>query len=289
MTPRHRFHHHAMATSFEVIIAQDGIDGAYAAQAAAAVFQEVDRLEEELSRFRPTSDIWRLGQLQAGSSIQVGMAAWDCLSLAKAVHEDTAGAFDVTIGPLMSLWRAADQSPRQPSEQALLQARTMIGMQLIDLNPDNLTVTVRADQMVLDLGGIGKGYALDQALDVLREWSIERALLNAGDSTLLAVSTPPEEDGWSITLADGEQQMVLRDRALSGSGFAVKGAHIIDPRTFKPVPVRPERRYALAPTAALSDALSTAFMVMSEAEIAEFLKRYPQVEMLALGQGGAEL
>lgn len=286
MTRRHRFYHHAMATSFELVIAQDDIDATYAAQAAAAVFQEVDRLEDELSRFRPTSDVWRLGQLKAGESIQVGLAAWDCIALAKAVHDDTAGAFDITIGPLMSLWRHAEQSPKPPSDETLEQARSLVGMNLLQLEPAELRVTVQADQMVLDLGGVGKGYALDQAVDILREWSITRAMLNAGDSTVLAVDKPPDEEGWSVTLGDGQQSMLLQDRALSGSGFAVKGAHIINPRTFRPVPIRPERRYALAPTAALSDALSTAFMVMDDGEIADLLKRYPQVEMVALPQNG---
>jgi hypothetical protein len=78
-----------MATTFDVIINQDDADETYAAQAAQAVFQEIARLEDELSRFRASSDIYRLGQLKAGESILVGMAAWDCLALAKAMHEET--------------------------------------------------------------------------------------------------------------------------------------------------------------------------------------------------------
>lgn len=86
-----------MATTFEIIISQDDIDAEYAAQAAQAAFEEIHRLEDELSRFRASSDIYQIGQLEAGESLRVGMAAWDCLSLAKAVHEETAG-------PLTSRW-----------------------------------------------------------------------------------------------------------------------------------------------------------------------------------------
>jgi len=278
MTPQHRFERHAMATTFEVIIAQEDADALYAAQAADAVFTEIARLEDELSRFRPGSDIWRLNQLGAGESLALSLAAWDCLSLAKAVHEETAGAFDITIGPLMQLWRAEDGSLRQPEAGVLDLARRSIGSQLFDLDEGSGQVTVRAEQMVFDLGAVGKGYALDQAAAILQEWGITRAFLNAGDSTLLALGSPPEEEAWTVTLAEGAQTLPLRDRALSGSGFMVKGAHIMNPRTLQPVPVQERRSYALAPTAALSDALSTAFMIMQPDEITALCARYAEVD-----------
>ncbi|MDZ4289392.1 MAG: FAD:protein FMN transferase [Prosthecobacter sp.] len=286
MNSLHRFEQHAMATTFEVIIGQEEVDESYAAQAAEAVFAEIARLEEELSRFRHTSDIWRLSQLGAGESLKVSLAAWDCLCLAKAMHEETGGAFDITVGPLMMLWRAEDQSLRQPDVRDLELARAAVGSHLFELDEDDFRVTVRADHMVFDLGAVGKGYALDQAADLLREWSIHNAFLNAGDSTLLALGHPPGEEAWSVTLADGARLMTLKDRALSGSGFAVKGAHIMNPRTLQPMPVQSARTYALAPTAALSDALSTAFTVMSSEEIAALCARYPDVEALVVEGAG---
>ena len=119
MTEHFRFRHEAMATLFEVTIAQPDIDKNYAGSAADAVFAEIDRLEGELSRYQATSDIWRISQLRAGESATVGLAAWDCLSLSKAVHAETGGAFDITIGPLMNLWRNEDGSPRQPDEEEI--------------------------------------------------------------------------------------------------------------------------------------------------------------------------
>lgn len=275
----HGFSTEAMATTFEVILVHE--EAAYAAQAAEAVFMEIARLEEELSRFRHTSDIWRLSQLEPGQSLSVCLAAWDCLTLSKAVWEETQGAFDITIGPLMLLWRDAEGNLHEPDPARLELARKSVGSQLFELDEAELKVTVQAGRMVFDLGAVGKGYALDQAAALLQDWGIENAFLNAGDSTLLALGNPPGEDAWQVTLADGAHALTLKDRALSGSGFQVKGAHIMDPRTLRPVPVKESRSYALAPSAALSDALSTAFMILSEAEVAALCDRYAgQVEAL---------
>ena len=278
----HRFSCHAMATTFDVFINHEDADATYAAQAAQAVFQEISRLEDELSRFRPSSDIYRLGQLQAGESLLVGMAAWDCLSLAKAMHEETQGAFDITIGPLMELWITPGGEPRQVRKETLEQARQIIGSERFDLDSDSMRVTVHASGMIFDLGALGKGYALDQAADLLQDWKIANFVLNAGDSTILAIGAPSGQPAWGITLGGGARRLQLSNRAVSGSGFAVKGAHIMNPRLFAPVPLRNRRTYALAPTAALSDALSTAFMVMEKAEIDALCARYAEVEALEL-------
>jgi thiamine biosynthesis lipoprotein len=278
----HRFTTNAMATTFGVFINRDDADETYAAQAAQAVFQEITRLEDELSRFRASSDIYRLGQLQAGESLLVGMAAWDCLSLAKAMHAETRGAFDITIGPLMSLFVTSEGEPRQVSKDVLEQARQIIGSQRFDLDEESMRVTVHASNMIFDLGAMGKGYALDQSADLLQDWKISNFVLNAGDSTILAIGAPAGKEAWPITLGGGAQRLALSNRAVSGSGFAVKGAHIMNPRLFQPVPIRNRRTYALAPTAALSDALSTAFMVMDKEEIQDLCQRYIGVEALEL-------
>ena len=283
MTEHHRFRHEAMATEFEITIAQPDVDPVYAGSAAAAVFAEIDRLEEELSRYKSTSDIARISHLKKGESATVGLATWDCLSLAKAVHAETQGAFDITIGPLMSLWRNEDGTPRQPSEAELDEAREHIGTALFDLEPEGMRVISKADSIAFDLGAVGKGYALDQCIGVLDDWSITNVLLNAGDSTIHGLGAPPGDPGWIVTIGgDQTQSLRLRDRALSSSGFAVKGAHIMDPRSFRPVPVRETRTHVVAPTAALSDALSTAFLIMDTPSIRALCQRFPGVEFLAL-------
>jgi FAD:protein FMN transferase len=277
-----RYRTEAMATEFELSIAkEDGLEENYAASAADAVFAEIKRLEDELSRYRPTSDIWRVSHLKAGESASVGFAAWDCLSLAKAVSEETRGAFDITVGPLMKAWCNPDRTPRQPTPEQLEWARSRVGMHRFDLDAETMRVIVHVDEMILDLGAVGKGYALDQAVTVLEDWSIRAALLNAGDSTILAHGTPPGEDAWTITLA-GSHELRLKGRAVSGSGFEVKGTHIMNPRTMSPLPLRREITFAIAPTAALSDALSTAFTVMSAEEITAFCAAHPEIETVVV-------
>ncbi len=286
MTGAHRFAHEAMNTEFEVIIAQEGIGIAGARHAAHMVFEEIDRLEEELSRFRPTSEIWRLSLLKAGESAFVDLATWDCLSLAKAVHAETNGAFDVTIGPLMKLWRNPDGSPRTPVAEELDATRRGVGDHLFDLDPDGQRVTVHGDDLIFDLGALGKGYALDQAVRVLNDCDVHTALLNAGESTILGIGSPPGLEGWPVDLhLEQPRTLLLRDSALSCSGFAVQGGHIMNPRTGEPLPVSARRSYVLAPAAALSDALSTAFMVMSPEEIGVLCQRYPGVEAVREVEG----
>ena len=281
LTSIHSFGYAAMATEFEVVIAQPGITEAAARSAADAVFAEIARLEEELSRFRPMSEIWRISSLRSGQSIVVDLATWDCLSLAKAVFKETAGAFDITVGPLMQLWRNPDGSARKPFDEEIEQARQRIGSHLFDLNEESMSVTVHADKLVLDLGGIGKGYALDQAVRLFDEHGIQHALISAGESTILALGHAPGCDGWPVTLHTIEpRDMMLSEQALSCSGFAVKGSHIMNPRTAQPLPVSAARSYVLAPTAALSDALSTAFMVMADDEVKALCERFPEVTVL---------
>ena len=216
------------------------------AQAAQAVFQEIARLEDELSRFRASSDIYRLGQLQAGESLLVGMAAWDCLSLAKAMHQETAGAFDITIGPLMSLFVTHEGEPRQVSKEVLAQAQTIIGSHRFDLDEETMRVTVHASNMIFDLGAMGKGYALDRAATLLRQRGISNALINIGGNVMALGSKG--EYPWRVGIQHPREarplaSLPLRDgEAIGTSGdyqrfFELDGeryCHLLDPRSGMP-------------------------------------------------------
>jgi thiamine biosynthesis lipoprotein len=279
----HRFRHEAMATRFEFLVADVPRD--VATGAAQEAFADIDRLETELSRFRPDSDISRLRSLRAGQSATVGLAALDCLALAKDVYAATGGAFDVAIAPLWEVWRGPGGHPRRPSPDEIEAAAAASGSHLFEIDLDALTVTSHAPSgLQLDLGGIGKGYALDQAAEVFRRWRIGAALLNAGDSTVLALAPPSNAPGWVVGSGlPGSAPRHLAHRALSGSGPSVKGAHIIDPRARRPVEHLPGdgdhgHAWASAPTAALADALSTAFAVMRPDEIEAFCRDHPEVE-----------
>lgn len=267
-----------MATVFEIVISQEDMESEYAAQAAQAVFMEIDRLEDELSRFRSSSDIWRINNLRAGQTATIGLAALDCLMLAKAVHKETAGAFDISVGPLMKIFRDESGSPRNPFPEEEEIARSRVGNHVFEIDEDASQVTVKVDYPLLDLGAVGKGYALDQVASVLQDWSVAHALLNAGDSSVLAIGAPAGEEGWCVSVGNKNRQMLrLTDRAVSGTGFQVQGNHIMNPRTMKPVAVRADRVWASAPTAALSDALSTAFTIMSPSEIESFCRQHQEV------------
>ena len=276
-----RHEHEAMHTRFEIVIPETDADRDYASQAAMALFGEIERLEDELSRFRTSADIASIQKLKKGETMRLGLAALDCLSLAKAVHAATDGAFDITVGALMRIYRSQDGRLRLPQQEEEAWAHERVGMELFHIDEEQQTITVHTDNLIIDLGACGKGYALDQCVPLLADWGIKNALLNAGDSTLLGIGSAPDSNGWPVTAGNKvKQQVVLQNNALSGSGFHVKGAHIINPRTKRPVPPKADRVWALAPTAALSDAISTAFMVMKPEEVAAFCGQHPEVRAI---------
>jgi FAD:protein FMN transferase len=289
MTPAvaaHRFAHNAMGTFFEAVIASD--DPTYAGQAARAAFAEIDRLEGLFSRFDIRSEVARLGRLKPSQSMAIGVETFECLTVAEQIREETGGAFDVN----RRAWEnredaeseAGDES--EPAPPAFSLEETAEGYELHRLDGKNGPLLLE-----LDLGAIGKGFALDSALEVLTDWDIENVLLHGGTSTALAAGSAPGREGdragWPVGVGGGwpclgvPREIVLEDRALSGSGTEVKGLHILDPRTGKPARGH-VAAWAVHPVAAVSDALSTAFMVMSTAEVEAFCTANPDVWALAV-------
>lgn len=238
-----RFSHEAMATVFEVLCVHE--DARYAGQAARAVFELVDRLEQALSRFVPNSDVSRAAALGPGESTRVGPAALECLGIAQNLFALTSGAFDVSLGT---------------------------GLDGLELDPEAFTVRSARGGVRLDLGGIGKGYAVDRAAELLEEWDVRRALVHGGFSSVAALESPGEDPGWPLTLRDPRGGEVLarvaaRQLALSASGTR-KGDHVLDPRTGRPVEDRaawvavPRSPEAAGQAATVADALTTAFLLL---------------------------
>ncbi len=268
----HRFSHAAMATVFEVICTHD--DGGYAGQAAQAAFDLVDRLEREQSRFIANSDVSRINVLAAGQTTRVSPETMECLEIARRMHDLTGRVFDISIGS---------------------------GLEQLELAPDELIVRARGDGVRLDLGGVGKGYAVDRMAELLDEWEIRNVLIHGGFSSVLARDAPPGRDGWPLTLTapgpgdDGIRIRVsARQMALSASGTQ-KGDHVRDPLAGRPVQGRAawaalscptgtdsaaegEWRDAVRSPAAVAEALSTAFMILPVDEIAKLCRGGPGLE-----------
>ncbi len=274
-----RFGHEAMSTAFEIFAA--GPDEDDLRQAAQAAFREIDRIERILSRFDPGSDIGRINRLRPGESLRIGVETVECLTAAEDVRLETAGAFDIRFRSLIKYgWEIGPSGGG--FEFRLREAETPEG------KPSQAPLE-------LDLGGIGKGYALEKACAVLSEWGVERALVHGGTSTAFGLGAGPEPDGrskgWPVGVAGPwagpgvPRSVLLADIALSGSGTEVKGAHILDPRTGEPARGH-IAAWAAHPSAAVADALSTAFMVMATAEVEALCRRRPEVWALVVADGG---
>ncbi len=272
VTDVHRFAHQAMATTFEIIVQH--ADQLYAQQAAHAAFDELDRIEGELSRYVETSDVARINHLGAGESLQLGLDTFECLRVSQRVHKQSRGAFDVTVGYLLDCWRDEAKRPRVPSADELTFARAHTGMTLLKLDESRFTIELFISPMRIDLGGVGKGYGVDEMASLLREWDVDRALIHGGFSSVLALEPPEGAQGWPVTLSDPTDRsrtlarLQLKRQAVSGSGLE-KGAHIVDPRIGRPIEGK-IAAWSITPDAVTGDALSTAFMIMTLEEVTKY-------------------
>ncbi len=220
-------------------------DSSTASRGAKAAFFRIHDLNAILSDYAPKSELRRLTTTASGGKgVPVSEDLWRVLSHAQALSERSGGAFDVTVGPVVRLWRRARRRGQLPSPERLQSARSLVGYRLIRLDHANHTVELLKRDMRLDLGGIAKGYAADEALRVLKKSGINRALIDAGGDIVLG-DPPPGKSGWRIGIAplepDGPHTRFL---SLARLGVATSGdtwqhveiagrrySHIVDPRT----------------------------------------------------------
>lgn len=284
-----RFAHFAMGTTFEVLLAEKNED--YARQISQAVFAEIDRIKDLISRFNPTSEIGQINRLRAGQALRIGVETYECLKTALFLHAETHGAFDINVGMLMK-YRGEQlfekQFPRVDIQKQLELIQKTRGYAIKYLPAKDME---EPTELSLDLGGIGKGFALEGTLEILSDWGVKRALVHGGTSTALSIGTPPEGEGqrkgWPVGIGGDwkcpktPKKFFLKDRSLSGSGSEVKGDHIFDPTTNKPAKGH-LAAWVSHPAAAVADALSTAFMVMSTEEVRIYCKDHPDVWALVV-------
>lgn len=282
-----------MATQFDVILPW----GTPQSDAAAGdALDLIDRLEAQLSVYRASSEVSRLNRIAAQAPVPVEPRLFDLLRQAQRLSHETGGAFDVTAGPLIKAWRFFQRAGRVPSEEDLAQATRSVGTIHVRLVESNHEVRFDRPGVEINLGSIGKGYALDRAAELLRErWSIPSALLNAGTSSVLAIGYPPTEPaGWVVGLKHPWQprriaRLRLRDRALATSGathqhFDYNGrrlGHVLDPRSGRPAEGI-ALAAALAPSAAEADALATAYYVLGVERTRQYCAEHSEVAALLL-------
>ncbi|MFQ5694852.1 MAG: FAD:protein FMN transferase [Terriglobia bacterium] len=275
--------HYVMGTLFE--IKAYGADREATAAALEQAFAAIRHVDEVMSHYRPESDLMRLNRQRALDAVPVPADLYAVLREAIRYGELSGGALDVTVRPLILLWEEAGERGRLPDEQELAERRSRVGFRHLELLEGSRVRLARAGVEV-ELGAIGKGWAVDRAVEILRAHGIENAFLSAGTSTVFGLGGGPAGDGWVVEVLDPCDPartlgtVRLRDASLSTSAsyeryWEIEGrryGHIIDPRTGWSVePLAGVT--VVAPTATESDALATAVYVLGREEGAALLAR----------------
>lgn len=241
--------------------------------ACKAAFERINRLEDIMSDYRQESELARVCKAAGGSGVSVSPELLWVLGISRELARRSGGAFDPTVAPLVRLWRKARQTGELPSQREIAEAKKLVGWQKLVLDTRNGTVRLKQPGMMLDLGGIAKGYACDEALRVLREHGICIALVEMGGDVVVG-EPPPGKLGWEVEIgsADGrKERLQIANLAISTSGdteqfVEIAGrrySHIVDPRTgcglSDRIMVTVATRYGV-----ISDGLSTAIRVLGE-------------------------
>jgi len=259
-----------------------------AERAGAAAFARIASLDTIMSDYRRDSELNRLSDGAGGPPVRVSPDLFRVLRRALEVSEHSGGAFDVTVAPLILLWRKARREGVLPAPAALARARRLVGWRKLLLDEKARTARLTTRGMRLDLGGIAKGYAADEALAVLARHGIRRALVELGGDVVLG-EAPPGAEGWRVRVpnagdAQGPADLLFTNRAVSTSGdteqFAVlsgrRYSHVVDPRTGRALTNRVQVTLT-APDGLTADPLSTALSILGPEGRARLLRAYPGV------------
>lgn len=266
-----------MACRFE--IAARGKDRQYLRDAAEQAFAVVDEVENELSVYRPASEISRINALAATEPVRLSPPVFRLIQRALELSERTGGAFDITSGPLVRAWGFLEGGGREPGQEEIERALKLVGARHVHLNPDDCNISFDARGVEMNPGAVGKGHAVDRAVETLMECGVPAALVHSGTSTVRAFGDGPGSGGWRVGIRHPRKpdarwtEVVLHDEALSTSGdyeqfFEREGCrfgHVLDPRTGRPA-AGAVSATVITRSAADSDALSTAAMVIGQQE-----------------------
>ena len=282
--------HTAMGTRFTLAAYAD--DVRLLAQTAEQIFEEVDRIHAQMSVYTPNSEVSLINREAASVPVRVEPSLFALLQNSLRYSEDTGGAFDITTGPLMKAWGFFRGEGRIPGSEELHAILATVGHQHVRLDPADRTISFDLQGVELDLGGVGKGYAVDRAVTILRENGIRAALLSSGMSSIYALGAPPGEEAWKIILRDPFDStlpadvLYLKNFSMSTSGnynkFFRLGekiySHIMDPRTGMPVENMLSTT-VFAANATDSEALSKLYVLGPEGS-RRYLATHPNIQVL---------
>jgi thiamine biosynthesis lipoprotein len=286
----------AMACRFEVTLPLSNQSGVLVAREA---LDEVDRLEQQMTVFRESSEVSHINRHAASGPVKVEPSLFALLVRARELYRETEGAFDITAGPLTKTWGFFRREGRLPDQNEVASARSLVSSEKLLLDYEARTIQFERSGVEINLGSIGKGYALDRVAALIRKGGVRNALLNAGSSSMRAIGRGGAgQSGWSIGLRHPRHQdrrlalLTVHDCALSTSGseeqfFEVDGkrfGHILDPRSGQPAEGVTSVT-VVAQSAAVSDALATAFFVGGRELAERYCATHPDVLVIMLESG----
>jgi thiamine biosynthesis lipoprotein len=274
-----------MGTLFRIIVYAP--DEATANRASRAAFDRIAALDARLTDYKADSELMQLCARAGKGPVAVSKELFNVLSKAEEVSRLSGGAFDVTVGPVVRLWRRARRTGWMPEPENLAEARALVGYRNVRLDARGQTVELLKPGMLLDLGGIAKGYAADEAQAVLKSHGIDRALVAAGGDIVVS-GPPPGVEGWKVAIAPLSEEegsgpwLWLKDAAISTSGDAeqfveIDGkrySHIVDPKTGIGLVGRMSAS-VLAPKGAAADSMTKIVAVLGPE------KGFPLIESVA--------
>jgi thiamine biosynthesis lipoprotein len=284
---------YVMGTVFEIVIYDDDLPKADAA--ARAALEEVVRLDGVMSNYKPESELSKLNRTAHLHPVRVSRELYDVIRQSLYYSRISEGQFDISVGPVVDLWKAALAGGSLPTTTEQAAALRCVGYKEIELLPPD-RLEFHSDCMRLDLGAIGKGYAVDRVAELLKARGIRRAYIDAGGSTIYAMGAPPGANAWNVQLRDPSGKLVPQTKLINNSVSTSEQSapsvlqgeapgHIVLPQTGKPL----QTRYAVsvvAPTATASDALSTTLLLLGPTKGSALAKTLHNVTAIWIDSDG---
>jgi thiamine biosynthesis lipoprotein len=284
---------YCMGTMFDIVAYHPSRQDAE--RAVGNAMEEIARLDRVMSNFKADSDLQKLNREGGRGFMVVEPSLYEVIQESLTVSQRSGGIFDVTIAPLLRTWHDARAAGRAASAAEIAAARRCVGYENIEVRAPN-QIRFRSDCLEIDLGGIGKGYAVERGIAILKSAGMRAAIVNGGGSSIAAFGAPPGREGWPVQVGvtgKGSRVLLLRDRSMSTSQQDLVAlpfapgtfGEILDPRTGAPAAGRTAVT-VVGPSATVADALSTTLVMLSMEEAARLLRQFGDVSALWISAAG---